>query len=164
MLDGPVDLMVLTFAGDSFRGPIVQIIRDFVDDETIRIIDVLFVRKRAAGKAEVLEFTDLDHVDRTAWTPLVSTIEGQLSETDARQIAGLLANQSAAVVLLVEDVWAKKFRERIREAQAELLLLQRVPHTLLDSTLTAVPVPMDLADPETNEPGSESDEPASVAH
>ena len=146
MTDGPIDLMVLTFSGSTFRGDIVPSLHDLVKNGTIRVIDVLFVRKDRMGKAEILELADLGHGDQKAWEPIVSSIEGLLSDGDAEQIASLMGESSAAAIIVFEECWATTFRDKMQHSQVELLILQRVPQALIGSKLKATPSKVQVAE------------------
>ena len=47
---GPVELLVIKFPGNEFRGEIAPALRELVENGTIRIIDLLFIKKDADGK------------------------------------------------------------------------------------------------------------------
>ena len=49
-LMGPVQMLVLGFEGDHFTGEILPELRRLKDADVIRMIDMLFVRKDAAGR------------------------------------------------------------------------------------------------------------------
>lgn len=139
MAEGPIDLMVLTFSGDTLRGAIASGLRDLVDNGTVRIVDFLFVRKDKHGMVETLELADLDNVVRRDWKPLVSSVEDLLSDNDAKQVASLLDENSAAVMLVLEDWWAANFRAKMQSANVDLLIMQRIPRALVGTTLKAIP-------------------------
>jgi hypothetical protein len=46
---GPVELLVIRFPGNRFRGELVPALAELVAAGTVRIIDFLFVKKDSAG-------------------------------------------------------------------------------------------------------------------
>ena len=48
---GPVEYIVIDFPGNQFNGDVIPALLDLVDSGTVRIIDLLFVRKDANGKS-----------------------------------------------------------------------------------------------------------------
>ena len=77
---GPIELLVLKFPGNQFKGEIVPALKELVDNETIRIIDIVFVTKDAEGNLKAVEVSDLDGEDYAIFDPLVSDVLGLLSK------------------------------------------------------------------------------------
>ena len=57
---GPVDWIVVEFPGSRFRGEIAPILDDLVDRGTVRVLDLLLIRKDEDGELEFFELSDLD--------------------------------------------------------------------------------------------------------
>lgn len=49
---GPVDYLVLAFPGNQFKGEIAPALADLVDNDTIRILDLVFIIKDEQGEVE----------------------------------------------------------------------------------------------------------------
>ena len=64
---GPVELLVIKFPGNEFRGEIAPALRELVENGTIRIIDLLFIKKDADGKVTANELMDLAHRGPRLW-------------------------------------------------------------------------------------------------
>ena len=47
---GPVDLLVVKFPGNQFKGEIAPALTDLVESGTIRVIDILFANKDEDGE------------------------------------------------------------------------------------------------------------------
>ena len=56
---GPVDVYIIGFPGNNFRGEIVPAILEQVEKGVIRVVDVLFVAKDLDGNVAVLTIEDL---------------------------------------------------------------------------------------------------------
>ncbi len=122
MTYGPIELLVLKFPGNQFRGEIVPAMEELVENGTVRIIDLLFVQKDSNGDLTIIEMTELDEDDRQAYDPLVDDVSGLISEEDAFIFAGSLEPNSSAGLLLFENVWAARFAQAVQNANGEVPL------------------------------------------
>lgn len=52
---GPVEYVVVEFPGNNFKGELVPALVELVQSNTIRILDLLFVRTNADGSFEAME-------------------------------------------------------------------------------------------------------------
>jgi Family of unknown function (DUF6325) len=59
---GPVEYVVIGFPGNRFKGEIVPALAELVDNDVVRIIDVVFIKKDASGNATMFEYDMLDDV------------------------------------------------------------------------------------------------------
>lgn len=134
---GPVELLVIKFPGNEFKGEIVPALRELVENGTIRIIDLLFIRKDADGTVTANELMDLAPGLYELFDPLVSDIEGLLADNDVQALAGALENNSSAGVLLFENVWATRFRDAVVNANGQLILSERVPRSVIEAAAAA---------------------------
>jgi Family of unknown function (DUF6325) len=134
---GPVELLVIKFPGNEFKGEIAPALRELVENGTIRIIDLLFIRKDADGTVTANELMDLAPGLYELFDPLVSDIEGLLADNDVQALAGALENNSSAGVLLFENVWATRFRDAVLNANGQLVLAERIPRSVIEAVTAA---------------------------
>lgn len=134
---GPVELLVVKFPGTQLKGEIVPALRELVDTGTIRIVDLVFIRKDANGEVTTTELGDLDDDTYAALDPLVAEINGLISEDDELQLADMLENNSSAGLLLFENTWAVRFRDAIASAHGEVVLDERIPNTVIEDVSAA---------------------------
>lgn len=134
---GPVELLVVKFPGTQLKGEIVPALRELVDSGTIRIVDMVFIRKDANGAVTTTELGDLDDETYAALDPLVAEITGLISEDDELQLADMLENNSSAGLLLFENAWAVRFRDAIASARGEVVLDERIPSTVIEDVSAA---------------------------
>ena len=132
---GPVEYMVVAFPGNKFTGKIAPAIADLVESGTIRIIDLAFVIKDADGNSAALELSDLDSEVSQAFTAIGGTSGGLLNEDDLDAAAEELDPNSSALLMVWEDVWAGKLANAMREADGELLDLERLPHDVVQGAV-----------------------------
>jgi hypothetical protein len=102
--------MVVAFPGNQFKGEIAPALEELVKSGTIRIIDLAFVM-------------------------LTSERGGFVSEEDIQAVAEGLEPNSAAAMLVWEDVWATRFTEALVNAGGQLVDIQRVPRELVEEAL-----------------------------
>ena len=134
---GPVEMLVVQFAGNEVKGDIVPALKELVDNGTIRVIDILFIRKDQEGNVTMLEINDFDDASFAAFNPIVSEVDGLVSRDDVQQLAATLNNNSSAGVMLFEDTWATRLRDAIVEAQGKVVLIDRIPQVVIEQALAA---------------------------
>jgi hypothetical protein len=128
---GPVDLAIIAFPGNRFRGEIAPALADLVENGTIRIIDIAFVGKNAEGDAVAFELTELDPDVREGLDRAGIEVQGLLNEDDLMQIAEGLDPDMSAAMIVWENVWARKVTQTMRDAGGVLLAFDRIPHEIV---------------------------------
>jgi uncharacterized membrane protein len=125
---GPVEYLIVAFAGNRFTREIAPALADLVEAGTIRIIDVAFVSKDEDGAVAAFELTELDPEVREGLENMGIEVQGLFNEDDLMAAAEELESNSSAALLVWEDVWAKQVAEAMRNAGGELLDFGRLPH------------------------------------
>ena len=133
---GPIEMLVVKFPGNQFSGEIIPALAELVENETVRIADLLFAVKNNEGNVRVLEFNDLAPDIFGQWDPLVSDVTPMLNEDDAHQIAASLENNSSAALMLFENTWATRFVDAVSNARGEVVVNERIPRAVVQE-LTA---------------------------
>ncbi len=131
MAYGPVELVVIKFPGNQFKGEIVPALKKLVDADIVHIIDVLFVNKDSVGNVLVLELGDLDEETADSFGPLLTGIANLLSDEDAKAWAAAMEPNSSIALMLFENTWAAPFMNAVRGAKGEVLLNERIPHSVI---------------------------------
>ena len=98
---GPVDLLIVEFPGNQFKGEIAPALRDLVTDGTVRVLDLLFVYKDADGEVGSVELAGLGPDLEPAFADLDGQLGGGLLDAeDVAQVgANLQPNSSAALIV-----------------------------------------------------------------
>jgi hypothetical protein len=124
---GPVDYLVVEFpAGAShFTGEMAEEIGKLAESGTIRILDVLILRKDEDGSVEALEIDDLDEVDDLR--AIEAEIAEILAEEDVEHLAAAMEPGSVAGVLVWENSWAAPFASAARRSGGQLIASGRIP-------------------------------------
>jgi hypothetical protein len=134
---GPIELLVVKFPGNQFKGEIVPALRELVESGLVRIVDIMFVTKGADDALTALEMNDLDDDDYLAFDPVVEDITGLLTEDDVAELTRTLPANSSAALLLVEHTWATRLRDAVVNAKGELIFSERIPKAVIDELLSA---------------------------
>src|SRR5262245_51950401 len=135
---GPIELLVLRFPGNDFRGEIAPALADLVDAGIIRVIDIVFMIKEG-GELHVLEINDLDEDTYALWTPIVAYITRLPTEDDVQCLACVLEASSSAAIMLFENTWATRLVDAVLRANGELVLNERIPRRVIEEVLAAAP-------------------------
>ena len=78
MAIGPVEYLILGFPGNNFTGQIVPELAKLLDSGLVRIIDLTFITKDAAGEVEVVEYDAVEEL--AAFAGLDAEVGGILTE------------------------------------------------------------------------------------
>ncbi len=132
---GPVQCAVFGFPGSNFSGEIAPALADLVDKGIIRVIDLVFAIKDKDGSTAVVELEDLDPDKKAPWAGIAESPAGILNDDDVDAIADALEPGDAAALLVWEDVWAAGFAQAVRNADGELLLLERIPFDVVNAAI-----------------------------
>jgi hypothetical protein len=138
---GPIEILAIEFPGNRFRGEISAALQELVENETIRIIDLVFVKKDAEGNITALELGDLDPDDFLAFDPITSEVSDMLNEEDIQSIAAGIQNDSSVGVMLFEDTWATRFKEAAERANGHVLIAERIPSAVIDELVASQSAP-----------------------
>ena len=134
---GPVDYLVVEFpAGHTnFTGEMARELAALVDAGTIRLLDLLVLRKDDDGTIEAFEVDDLDEVDELV------TLEAEIAEIlaakDVAHLAEAMENGSTAGVVVWENRWAAPFASAARRAGGQLIASGRIPIQAIVASLEA---------------------------
>jgi hypothetical protein len=135
---GPVDYMIVAFPGNKFKGEIVPALADLVENGTIRIIDLAFVGKNAAGDVVAFELLDLDPEVKKAFEDMGVEVNGLLNEDDLMSTGEKLDPDTSAALLVWENLWARNVADGLRNAGGILVDFQRIPHEVVQAARDAV--------------------------
>lgn len=128
---GPVDYAIIAFPGSQFTGEIMPAIADLVDAGTVRVIDAVFVSKSEAGDIAAFELSDLDPVVQEAFRSAGVEVTGLFNNEDLIAAGEELEPGSSAVLLVWENIWARRIADAVRNANGELLDFGRIPHEIV---------------------------------
>ncbi|KRB47660.1 MULTISPECIES: DUF6325 family protein [unclassified Terrabacter] len=124
---GPVDWIVVEFEGSTLNGKIAPILKDYVDRDLIRVLDLLFFKKAEDGSFEAFEATDMEDSEIGELRAYETELAMLLSEQDVADLAETIEPGSSAAVLVWENLWAAPFGAAVRHAGGQLVASGRIP-------------------------------------
>ena len=137
MTYGPIDFIALEFPGNRFKGEILPDLLELVDKGIIRIIDLVVIMKDQ-GEVIVRELRELDAAHIAMFDPLKAEVSQMITRGDIDMIAGQLAENSTAGILLIENLWAKKTQQAMIDANGRLVMFERIPHDVVEAALADI--------------------------
>jgi hypothetical protein len=136
---GPVDVVLVRFPGNQFRGEIGPALADLVSRDLVRVIDLLFVYRDADGTVGSLELSDLGPDLEPAFVDIDGKVPGGVLEPDdVEEIAASLEPNSSVAALVIENTWAIPFVTAMRNAGAQVIDQSRIPSDVAASVLEQV--------------------------
>ena len=124
---GPIELIVIEFEGNRFKGEIVPALKDLVDKNFIHIVDLTFIKKDTEGNVSLLEMADADEEIASLFAPIVTDMNGLISQDDIAEVSESMSNNSSVGMLVIEYIWAKALRDAIINAGGRLVFDTLVP-------------------------------------
>jgi uncharacterized membrane protein len=134
---GPVQLLVLGFRQPDFRGEISTELERLRDNDLVRVIDMLAVRKDAGGNVDILHESQLSADEQQAFGAVVGGLiglgvagqegfelgaergagaveeRGGIFDEDTWDVLAEIPEDSAAALVLLEHRWAIPLRDAI---------------------------------------------------
>ncbi len=123
---GPVEIAVLEFPGSQFNGEIVPALADLVDSGVVAIIDLALIVKDDDGSVTSIELSDLDEEAAAVFDRLDGEVNGLLSDEDLVTAGEALSEGSSALLIVWENVWARKLVDAVAGAGGRLVAHDRI--------------------------------------
>ena len=123
---GPIDYLVIEYPEHEPTGEAFAELLALVDAGTIRVLDLVFVRKQDDDSVVVLDWHDV--ADGVAEIEVFAgASSGLLGQGDFDEAGNALARNAAAAVLLYENVWAAPLASAVRRSGGQLVASGRIP-------------------------------------
>lgn len=135
MTYGPIDFIAIEFKTDQLTGESLPELIELVENEIIRVIDLVIILKDQDGQYEVLEIEELDPDTLAVFKPLEVEISGLIQIEDIELIAEAMEANTTATLLLYENLWAIKFGEAVARSSGRMLMFDRIPFEVINETL-----------------------------
>ena len=136
---GPVEYVVIAFPGNRFKGEIVPAVAELVDNDIVRIIDVVFIKKDADGQVTMFEYDMLDDVLAFGFADIDGEAGGVLNDEDLELAAETLEPDSSAALIVWEHRWAARVARAIRDAGGRIIAGERVPDDVVEQAIAGLP-------------------------
>ena len=133
MSTGPVEYLVFAFPDGSVSDEIAAELADLVNRNVIRILDAVVVTKDDGGDVVAAEFDELGNL--SAFMEIDAEVGGLIGPDDISFVGDELDAGVAAVLLLVEDLWASPLADALSRGGGVLLEGARIPQDLVDAAV-----------------------------
>jgi hypothetical protein len=134
---GPIDYLIIEFPGNGMTGEGFPILVDLVERGVIRILDLVFVTKRADGSVEGIAIADLDGDGDLDLAVFEGASSGLIGQDDLDEASAAIDPGSSAGILIYENLWAVPFAAALRRGGAQLVARGPVPRDALVAALDA---------------------------
>lgn len=136
-MTGPVEYLVVGFPDGTISDDLAPELAKLVDNEVIRILDLVVLTKDTSGDVAVAEFDELDQF--AGFAEIDAEVGGLIGPDDISFVGAELDPGSAAAVLLVEDLWAAPLASALDRCGGTLIEGARIPRDLVDAALSGLP-------------------------
>jgi len=138
MTTGPVEYLVVAFPDGNVSDELALALGDLVDKKVIRLLDAVVLTKDASGEVDTVEFDELDD-DLPSFTEIDAQVGGLIGSEDISFVGDDLDPGAAAVLLLVEDLWAAPLASALDRSGGLLIEGARIQHDLVEAATAALP-------------------------
>jgi hypothetical protein len=121
MLDLPVEYALIEFKGNKFSGKIVPELLDLAERGIVRFVDIVFIQKEKDGSTRTIELNDLDEESYKMFVPMGTHVASLFTTDDLEKAASKLRKNSAAMLLLWENLWTANLRKAVLNAGGKLV-------------------------------------------
>jgi hypothetical protein len=134
---GPIDYIVVEFPGEKSFGEGLPLLADLVDNGTVRILDLLFLRKDAAGVVIAVSPEQLADAGMPELAVFEGAASGLIDDDDLLAVADVLGADTTAAVLVYENAWAAPLARAVRRGGGQLVADGRIPVQAILAALDA---------------------------
>lgn len=128
---GPAEFIVAQFDTDLPSPTVVEAILDLVASGTVRLLDLLIVRRGLDGSVELLELEEIG--DQIGMADVQLEASGLAGDEDVAAIADLIEPGRAGAVLVIEHRWATELASRFFAAGGSVVHTERIPAPVVNA-------------------------------
>jgi hypothetical protein len=121
MLDLPLEYALIAFEEAKFSGKIVPELLDLAERQIVRFVDIVFIQKEEDGSTRTVELNDLDPETYEMFVPIGEHVSSLFTTDDLQIAASRLPENSAALLILWENLWVAGLRQAIVDAGGQLV-------------------------------------------
>ncbi|HSF97868.1 MAG TPA: DUF6325 family protein [Ornithinibacter sp.] len=133
---GPIDFILIEFPTEQPQSEAADALFDLVEAGTVRLLDLVVVRKYADGAVEVLDLDTL--AGELSFTRFAGARSGLLGPDDIAQAGEAIEHGSMAALVIFENSWAAPFVAAVRGGGGELVASMRIPASDVMDALDAL--------------------------
>ena len=133
---GPIDYVLIEWAGRQPTGEAMPHLVDLVDRGIIRLLDLTFITKDEEGNVAGLEIADLGE-GADEFRIFEGASSGLISDEDIDEAGAALDPGTSAALLVFENSWAGPFASAVRRSGGQLVASGRIPVQAMLAALDA---------------------------
>ena len=138
MLDLPLEYALIGFADAKPTGKIVPELLDLAERGIVRYVDIVLVYKDEEGAIATLELNDLEPELYEAFVPMGEHVSSLFTNDDLAIAASKLPSNSAALLLLWENLWVANLRQAIVDSGGELVERAQIAPEVVEQFVQAL--------------------------
>lgn len=123
---GPIDYIIVGFEGNTFNGSILKALADAIDSGVIGLVALAFITKDKDGKITTLDVADLGDSYAVEFNEKYKPDPKHVTQDDLDEMSEVLENNTAAGLLVVEQLWAIPLKKALLDANGVLVAEGRI--------------------------------------
>ena len=137
MFDLPLEYALIAFADAKPTGKIVPELLDLAQRGIVRFVDIVFIHKEEDGAIRTVELNDLDPAAYAMFVPMGEHVSSLFTNDDLQIAASRLPENSAAMLILWENLWVAGFRKAVLDAGGELVERVQIAPEIVEEFMQA---------------------------
>jgi len=123
---GPIDYIVVSFEGLDFKGEALDALHEASENGTIKVLDIALVARDEEGNTTAIELADVENDLVKAIAESNGSGQGVITDEDIEEISELLEDNTAAGLLIIEQLWAIPLKKALIDAKGTLVAEGRI--------------------------------------
>ena len=138
MFDLPLEYALIKFEDATPTGKIVPELLDLAARGIVRFVDIVFIHKEADGNTRTVELNDLDPESYEMFVPIGEHVSSLFTNDDLEIAASKLPENSAAMLILWENLWVANLRQAVAEAGGQLVDRAQIAPEIVEEFVQAL--------------------------
>ncbi|EFK95651.1 conserved hypothetical protein [sediment metagenome] len=123
---GPIDYIIVGFENAQFDGSILAALSDAIDKGIIKVLALSLISKDTSGMVTILDVNQLRDEVAVNFVQKYGVSSDSITTDDTDEVAEILNEGEAAGLLVVEQLWAKPFKQAVINANGYLIAEGRI--------------------------------------
>lgn len=123
---GPIDYIIVGFENQKFDGSVLAALAGAIDSGAIALVDLSVIAKDEKGAVSVLNVAESGDAYAVDFYQKYKPKSDDVTDEDIEEMADLLENNTAAGLLVVEQLWAKPLKKALINANGVLIAEGRI--------------------------------------
>ncbi|MFT4468768.1 DUF6325 family protein [Arthrobacter sulfonylureivorans] len=125
---GPIDFVLIEFPLEKTgSGATVAALMDLIQRKVVWVYDLIIIKKDADGSTGSVELTEDSTEGLDGFASLASVRSGLLGDEEIAEAASAMEPNTAAALIVYENLWAIPFISAAREAGGDVIASARIP-------------------------------------